>query len=165
MKKHKNNIFATLILIISLFTLVSCNKEKNLDYIYVGVYIDILEVEEISFNDRNLKLYIDTTNNNTLVSENKIYEYQITPNPARRIYEVNGVKVYYLASRYEITCDLKEVDIYPIVFKNGTYEILTNDVKTIELEKNENKVATFNKEYKFDDTDYNFSASITICKK
>lgn len=164
MKIFIKRILVLFLIIFYTITLTACKKNENLDYMYVGIYLDILELEDVSFTDRNLKLYIDVLDNNKFVSENGIYEYQIVINRSHKIYEADDIKYYYLSANYGITNTLEEVKIYPIILKAGTYEILKTESKILKFEDTEEEIS-FAKEYKYQDEKYNFLTTIKIYKK
>lgn len=154
-----------LIITITFGFLTSCKKDKDSEHIYVGIYLDIIEKQNYTINDRNYKLYINPKNKNGITTNNPIYEYTINANPVYRVYEVDGVKTYYITSKFTINCDLKSIDVCPIVFENNTFKVLKDEAKTIELEQNKDKSVKFNIDYLYNDEKYNFSANIIINQK
>ena len=162
----KTKIFVAITLIISaLFvTSCSCKKIKEVDYKYVGAYIEVIKVEEKSIDDRNLKLYYDE-NKKVLVDINKIYEYQIVSGSLTKNIENNN---YDISGAYSIsipnTEELKEVNVYPITYDGSKYNIL-DDKKTIKLVDNETNGVSFSTNYFFEKEEYTFKISIKIYKK
>ena len=120
--------FAIALIICTLFiTSCSCKKKDNLEYKYVGAYVEVIEVENRTMEDRNIKLYYDE-NRQTLINTNKIYEYQIvTGTLTKDIKDKN----YDLSASYSVTVanksELKEINVYPITFDGTNYKILEDN--------------------------------------
>ena len=157
-------LIITLIICTLFITSCSCKKVKSVDYKYVGVYIEILEVEEKKIEDRNLKLYYDE-NSKTLINTNQIYEYQLKTGNLTKIIENN---LYDISGAYSISVPydskLKEVDVYLITYDGSNYKIL-DDKKTIKLSDNETKGVSFGINYFYEKEEYTFKISIKIHKK
>ena len=64
-------LFIIFIIIGSLY-FTSCNK-KNLDYMYVGIYIEVLDDQNKTMDDRNIKLYYNK-HTKDIENTNHIYE-------------------------------------------------------------------------------------------
>ena len=157
-----------LVFILSICTIFitscSCKKTKDVDYKYVGAYIEIIKVEQKTMDDRNIKLYYDEINDK-LVDSNKIYEYQVV---AGNLTKVIKEKSYDLSGAYSIavpnTAELNEVNVYPITFDGTNYKIL-EEKKTIKLVENETKSVSFKTNYFFEKEEYTFKIIIKIFKK
>ena len=156
-------VFA-LIICIMFVTSCSCKKPKSLEYKYVGAYIEVIEVEQKTMEDRNMKLYYDETKD-TLVDTNKIYEYQITTGSITKDIKNNS---YDFSGAYSIcatkSAELKEVNVYPITFDGTNYKIL-EDKKTIKLVDNETNGVSFKISYFFEKEEHSFKISIKFYKK
>ena len=97
-------ILIVFIMICSLY-LTSC-KKKNLNYMYVGAYVEILDDQNKTLNDRNIKLYYNE-NTNVLENINNIYEYRlITESITKEIKEEEKQVSYDFSDCYSIICDL-----------------------------------------------------------
>ncbi len=156
------------IIIISLllcsFWFTSCRKNQ-LDYQYVGVYIEILKNEAKTMDDRNLKLYYNPKNN-VLEDINQIYEYRLKTESISKDIKQEKEKIeYYFGASYSIIGEIDEVKIYLIVLEDQEYKILDSDSKTLKLEDNKTKSITINKEYYFKKKEYNFQTIIKVLKK
>lgn len=162
--KTKILLVFALIICTMFVTSCSCKKKDNLEYKYVGAYIEIIEVEKRTMDDRNMKLYYDEAKN-TLVDTNKIYEYQIKAGTLTKDIKDNA---YDLSGSYSITvskaADLQEINVYPITYDGTNYKIL-DDKKTIKLVTNETKGVSFRTSYFFDDEEHSFKISIKFNKK
>lgn len=160
-------IFIILITCLSLNS-CSCKKKANLDYKYVGAYVDLVEVKERTMNDRNIKLYYDEAKD-TLVDSSQIYEYQLSTSfLTKNIKEDDGRMVYDIAAQYMLTLSseikLDKVDVYPIVYDGEKYSI-KDDKKTITLVNKEIKGVSFAYSYFYEKEEYAFKISIKILKK
>ena len=156
-------ILIVFIMICSLY-LTSC-KKKNLNYMYVGAYVEILDDQNKTLNDRNIKLYYNE-NTNVLENINNIYEYGlITESITKDIKEEEKQVSYDFSAFYSIICDLEEINVYPIILKDGQYQVLESEIKKIKLEIDSFKSITFTKKYRFDDKDYYFKTIIKVLKK
>ena len=157
--KRKIILVFTLIICAMFVTSCSCKKKDNLEYKYVGAYIEVVKVEKRTMDDRNIKLYYDEIKD-SLVDTNKIYEYQITAGTLTKDIKDNA---YDLSGSYSISApksaDLKEIYIYPITFDGINYKIL-EDKKTIKLVDNETNGTSFKTSYFFDDEEHTFKISI-----
>lgn len=166
--KFKNILLICLVFICATI-LTSCNKKnKNLDYMYVGAYLDIIDVEEISFKDRNIKLYINPNKNNTLVNDNKIYEYQVSGEQvSHNVLKQSDYTLFSLSGSYTISDNYKDkyIEVYPVILEDGEYKVLYNDSKTIELKDDTYQGVVINKEYMYNDTKYKFTVSIQVKKE
>lgn len=159
----KKLILMFLILVSCLF-ITSC-KNKNLDYMYVGIYVEVLNDQNKTINDRNIKLYYNI-NTNTLENTNGIYEYRLkTESITKDIKEETSKVRYDFSAYYSINCDLEEFKIYPIILKDNKYQVLIEEVKIIKLEVNNTKSITFTKDYRFNNKDYYFKTIIKVLKK
>lgn len=156
-------LFIIFIIIGSLY-LISC-KKKNLDYMYVGIYIEVLDDQNKTMDDRNIKLYYNK-HTNVLENTNHIYEYRlITESITKNIKEDDKQVNYDFSAFYSIICDLEEMNVYPIILKDEQYQVLESEAKKIKLELDHLKSITFTKKYRFDDKDYYFKTIIKVLKK
>ena len=160
----RTKLFFIITLIICTLFITSCKKKDNLEYKYVGAYVEVLEVENRTMEDRNIKLYYDE-NRQTLINTNRIYEYQIVTGTLTKDIKDNN---YDLSASYSVTVanksELKEINVYPITFDGTNYKIL-EDKKTIKLVVDETKGVSFRTNYFFDDEQYSFKVSIKFHKK
>ena len=162
--KKKIIVIFTLIICALLISSCSCNKRKDEGHKYVGAYLEIIEVEKKSIDDRNLKIYYDEEKG-LLVDRNQIYEYQIKASSLTKKIEKN---VYDISAAYSLSTPsdskLKEIKVYPIIFDGKNYKVL-DESKTIKLVDNETKGVSFNINYSYDKEEYTFKISIKIYKK
>lgn len=146
----------------------SCKKKGEIDYKYVGLYVELINLESRDINDRNLKLYYDESQK-ILNDTNQIYEYQIqTSSINKNIYEINEMTVYDFAALYTISVgvdvELDKAKVYPIVYDGGKYQIL-DESKTIDIVGGQTKTVSFELTYSYEKEDYAFKATIKILKK
>ena len=150
----KRKIFLTTMLVIMLL-LSSCNsslfskcrKEKSLDYQYVGLYINFVDEKTKTLDDSNVKIYIDKLNNDILVCRNDLMFY--------------GNFQLSVSS----SADIDQVDIYPIILKDGAYSVKTDESYNIKLTNKEFKSLTFRQSYVYNKQSYNLEIILKILKK
>lgn len=153
-----------LIISLSIFTLITLSScTKNLKYRYVGAYIELVEVEEKTMTDQNIKVYYNFKEKRVVI-DNNMWQYQVKGDPlAQDIKE--DKKEYYITKSFQVTCDLDKAKIYPIIEQNGTFSILDEGEKTINLVKDKYQSATIHKSYQYQKEKYLFEITIRILKK
>lgn len=161
-------MFFFLVLCLCCMTSIGCKKQSNRQY--VGVYIEVVETDEKSLLDDNIKLYIDVTQNNRFEEVNRLTEYQnICQSKTCNVYQEDEVEVYDFSAVYAITfpihLDRKTIDVYPIVYQNHEFVIVTQTKKTITLETNQSKGVLLSESYRLNKQDYYLKAAIKIIKK
>ncbi|MCM1260159.1 MAG: hypothetical protein NC182_04380 [Prevotella sp.] len=161
-------IFFCLVLCLCCMASIGCKKQSKAQY--VGVYIEVVETNEKSLTDENIKLYIDVTKNNQFEEVNHLTEYQnVCNSKTYNLYQEDGVEVYDFSAVYTITfptrLDKKKIDVYPIVYQNQEFIIVTQMKKTISLETNQSKGVLLSESYRLKKQDYHLKASIKIIKK
>lgn len=149
-------------------TTMGCKKQSKSQY--VGIYVEVIETEVKTIEDDNIKLYIDVAQNNRFEEVNRLTEYQnICNTKTYNLYEQDGVQVYDFSAIYTITfpthLEKKKIDVYPIVYQDNEFVIVTQTKKTITLETNQSKGVLLSESYRFGKQDYQLKASIKIIKK
>lgn len=147
---------------------IGCKKQSKVQY--VGVYIEVIKTDTKTIDDNNIKLYIDVTQNNRFEEVNRLTEYQNTCNSKTyNLYKQDGVQIYDFSAVYTITfpnhLEKKKIDVYPIVYQNNQFVIVTRTKKTITLETNQSKGVLLSETYQFKKQDYQLKAAIKIIKK
>ncbi len=164
----RKDILIIFTIILSLFV-SSCNcKKNNIEYKYVGVYVELIDVETPSMDDRNPKLYYNETTKN-VVDTKQIYEYQLsTASINKNIYQDGEVMIYDLACLYQLNVPydtkLDEVKLYLIIYDGINYKVSEKN-KTLKLENNETSTVSFKYSYSYNDEEYGFKTTIKIHKK
>lgn len=160
------NVVIFLLIGLLLFTSCNCKScRKGLEYKYVGAYIKVIDVEKISMNDRNLKVY-NEEEKNIFTDYNGIYEYQITNTKTRYITEDDEAINYDFSASYTVSNNLEEVTIYPIVYnEDNGYQILTDDKTVLKLVENDTKTTTIYKYYIYKKQNYNFKFTLKFYRK
>lgn len=177
----KKKIFLYLLLLLTI-TLSGCNssmfskcrKDKGLDYQYVGLYINFIDEQNKCLDDSNVKLYIDKLNkdgNDILVCRNNLYQYNcqevekgILKNTSK---DNENDLIFYSNLQVSISSmnDINQLDVYPIILKDGSYIIKTDEVYNIKLVNKELKSLTFEKKYDYNNQSYNVKIILKILKK
>lgn len=174
----KRKIFSTTMLVIMLL-LSSCNsslfskcrKEKSLDYQYVGLYINFVDEKTKTLDDSNVKIYIDKLNNDILVCRNNLYQYncQEVEKGILKNTNDNDINDLLFYGNFQLSvsssADIDQVDIYPIILKDGAYSVKTDESYNIKLANKEFKSLTFRQSYVYNKQSYNLEIILKILKK
>ena len=131
---------------------------------YVGIYAEILEVEEKSLDDANVKLYYDFEKQ-LVRNVNKIWQYHITGTALNHTVDIEQGLLSFSSSYKIAGYDLDKIKLYPIVYDNNTYQVLDKEYVELTLETNVYKKATMQKIYKYQKKDYELIATIQIMKE
>lgn len=152
-------LFLSLLLIISTIALSSCNK--TVFYQVAGFYVELVEVDEISIDDRNPKVYFKYGNNDMFSQ----YAGALASfsNSAKSVKVESEVKKYYFTTDLLVPANKYDnINIYLIIYKNGKYVIESNDVY-----KKINKTGTcrYAAEYTFSGERQHIDFDLTIAYK
>lgn len=168
MKRYINII---LIIILVLF-ITSCkkNKPKQLDYRYVGVYLNIDTTQSKQMDDHNVKLYIDLQTNR-LISENSLLIHKWTSNQiiTPQIYKENEKNIIEFGGSYTLTIknifELNSIEVYPIINKNGVLSVKTDESSVINLVNDKTQTLSFERDYLNNEINHYIKVVIKITKK
>lgn len=158
MKKIKL-LFLSILLLVTAITLSSCNK--TVFYQIAGFYVELVEVDEISVDDKNPKIYFKYGSNDMFS--------QYSGALASFANAVKSVKKDEDINKYHFSADLfvpenkyDNINIYLIIYKNGKYIVESNDVY-----KKINKTGTcrYSAEYTFEGDRYRIDFEIRIKNK
>ena len=151
-------LFLSLLLLITT-SLTSCNK--TVFYQVAGFYVELVEVDEISLDDRNPKVYFKYGNNDMFSQyAGALASYT---NSAKSVKTENEVKKYYFTTDLLVPANkYDDINVYLILFKNGKYVVESNDVF-----KKINKTGTcrYSAEYTFSGERQRVDFELTIAYK
>lgn len=151
-------LFLSLLLLITT-SLTSCNK--TVFYQVAGFYVELVEVDEISLDDRNPKVYFKYGNNDIFSQyAGALASYT---NSAKSVKTENEVKKYYFTTDLLVPANkYDDINVYLILFKNGKYVVESNDVF-----KKINKTGTcrYSAEYTFSGERQRVDFELTIANK
>lgn len=151
-------LFLSLLLLITT-SLTSCNK--TVFYQVAGFYVELVEVDEISVDDRNPKVYFKYGNNDMFSQyAGALASYT---NSAKSVKTENEVKKYYFTTDLLVPANkYDDINVYLILFKNGKYVVESNDVF-----KKINKTGTcrYSAEYTFSGERQRVDFELTIAYK
>lgn len=154
--KKINVLFLSLLLLIVSMTLSSCNK--TVFYQVAGFYVELVEVDEMSLDDRNPKVYFKYGNNDMFSQyAGALSRFE---NTAKSVKTENEVKKYYFTTDLVIPANkYNDINIYLILYKNGKYVIESNEVY-----KKINKTGTcrYSAEYTFSGERQRLDFELTI---
>ena len=158
MKKIKL-LFLSILLLVTAITLSSCNK--TVFYQIAGFYIELAEVDELTVDDRNPKIYFKYGNNDMFSQ----YSGALASfaNASKTVSKDDDVNKYYFSADLLIPENkYEQINVYLIIYKNGKYIVEHNDVY-----KKINKTGScrYSAEYKFEGERHRLDFEIRIKNK
>lgn len=157
----KKNCLIVLLLVL-VFSLTSCNKPKEVKYRICGFYLECVDVETRSINDKNPKVYFDISDNNAFTTKSGNTGYNVVFLDSIKKVETDSENIkqmIFTTSIRFLKDTIETVKIRLITLEDGQYKISDNVLKTLKVSNNSFE---YSNQYIYQKQQYHFQGKLII---